>query len=82
MVRARPQAKRFDRGRAAFTSWLYRIVVNLCIDERRRTQPEPMSDKFDGPDQDAPPDEMMVAAERRRDSRWRFWRCRSDSRRR
>jgi RNA polymerase sigma-70 factor (ECF subfamily) len=64
MVRAWSQAKRFDPGRASFNTWLYRIVVNLCTDERRRTQPEPMSDKFDGPDQDALPDETMEAAER------------------
>jgi RNA polymerase sigma-70 factor (ECF subfamily) len=63
MVRAWSQAKRFDPGRANFTTWLYRIVVNLCIDERRRTQPEPMPEEFDAPDGAAPPDEAMEAAE-------------------
>jgi RNA polymerase sigma-70 factor (ECF subfamily) len=47
MVRAWSQASRFDPRRAIFTTWLYRIVVNLCIDQRRRVQPEPIPDDFD-----------------------------------
>jgi len=29
-------AARFDPGRARFKTWLYRIVVNLAIDRKRR----------------------------------------------
>lgn len=64
MVRAWSQARHFDPGRARFTTWLYRIVVNLCIDQRRRTQPDPMPDDFDPPDPAAGVDEMMEANER------------------
>jgi RNA polymerase sigma-70 factor, ECF subfamily len=47
MVRAWSQAGHFDPHRARFTTWLYRIVANLCIDHRRRVQPEPMPEDFD-----------------------------------
>ncbi len=50
MVRAWKQARHFDPRRARFTTWLYRIVTNLCIDHRRKLQPEPMPDDFDAVD--------------------------------
>lgn len=31
-----------EGGAAAFTTWLGRVVVNLCLDRRRRTTPEPI----------------------------------------
>ncbi|MBN9509188.1 MAG: sigma-70 family RNA polymerase sigma factor [Alphaproteobacteria bacterium] len=65
MVRAWSQASRFDPDRARFTTWLYRIVVNLCIDQRRRLRPDPMPDDFDTMDPVAGADEMMQANERR-----------------
>jgi len=64
MVRAWSQASHFDPSRARFTTWLYRIVVNLCIDQRRRAQPEPMPDNFDPVDPTAGADEMMEVKER------------------
>lgn len=64
LVRAWSQAKRFDARRASFTTWLYRIVVNLCIDERRRTEPESMPEEFDAPDSAVPADELIAAVER------------------
>src|ERR1700741_5456845 len=42
MVRAWSEARHFDPVRARFQTWLYRIVVNLCIDQRRRIQPKPL----------------------------------------
>jgi len=47
MVRTWSQARQFDPGRARFTTWLYRIVVNLCIDQRRRPQHEPIPEDFE-----------------------------------
>lgn len=65
MVRAWSQAAHFDPRRARFPTWLYRIVVNLCIDYRRRVQPEPLPDNFDPVDTAPPADEAMAAAQRR-----------------
>jgi RNA polymerase sigma-70 factor, ECF subfamily len=64
MVRAWSRAKHFDERRGRFTTWLYRIVVNLCIDHRRRVQPEPMPDDFDPVDPAAGAYEMIEAGER------------------
>jgi RNA polymerase sigma-70 factor (ECF subfamily) len=50
MVRAWKQIGSFDPERGRFTTWLYRIVVNLCIDDRRRSKPEQMADDFDAAD--------------------------------
>ncbi len=65
MVRAWSQARHFDGQRGRFTTWLYRIVVNLCIDQRRRVQPEPMAEDFDAADPAAGAEEMMAERERR-----------------
>ena len=35
-------AAAFDPGRARFTTWLYRIVLNLAIDRRRRPPTVPV----------------------------------------
>ena len=64
MVRAWTQSKSFDAQRARFSTWLYRIVVNLCIDHSRRTQPEPIPDGFDVADPQMNADEMVEADER------------------
>ncbi len=64
MVRAWSQCGRFDERRARFTTWLYRIVVNLCIDHRRRVQPEPMPEDFDPADTAAGAVEIMEVMER------------------
>jgi len=65
MVRAWTQSKCFDAQRARFSTWLYRIVVNLCIDHSRRVQPEPIPDGFDVADPQMNADEMVEADERR-----------------
>jgi RNA polymerase sigma-70 factor (ECF subfamily) len=64
MVRAWSQARHFDERRARFTTWLYRIVVNLCIDQRRRAPPQPALDAVDPVDPAAPADELLEASER------------------
>jgi RNA polymerase sigma-70 factor (ECF subfamily) len=64
MVRAWSQASRFDPRRARFTTWLYQIVVNLCIDERRRPRPGPMPDDFDPVDPAAGADDIIERNER------------------
>lgn len=43
------QAAAGYRPQADFTTWLYRIVVNLCLDEKRRCKRRAL-DPFQGPD--------------------------------
>jgi RNA polymerase sigma-70 factor (ECF subfamily) len=64
MVRAWTQAARFDPQRAHFTTWLYRIVTNLCIDHRRRRRPEPMPEDFEPTDPAAGAQDMLEVDER------------------
>ncbi|MFQ5496138.1 MAG: RNA polymerase sigma factor, partial [Phycisphaerae bacterium] len=49
-----------DRYRpdAAFKTWLYRIVINLCLDARRRLRNQPVTstDRVDQPDPAGNPD--------------------------
>ena len=45
-VRAWKAIDRFDPGRARLTTWLYRIVANLCRDHQRRVRPETLPDGF------------------------------------
>lgn len=66
MVRAWMQARYFDARRARFTTWLYRIIVNLCIDQRRRVQPDPLPQSFDIADPAAGADEAIEANQRQR----------------
>jgi RNA polymerase sigma-70 factor (ECF subfamily) len=64
MMRAWTQAGKFDPRIARFTTWLYRIVVNLCIDHRRRKRPDAIPEGFDQIDPAASVDEIMEAQER------------------
>lgn len=66
MVRAWSRADEFDARRASFTTWLYRIVVNLCLDQRRRKSPLPLPDSFaEQMDPSAGLDEHIEADQRR-----------------
>lgn len=64
MVRAWSQSSQFDAERARFTTWLYRIVVNLCIDHRRRVQPQSLPEDFDPADPALGALELMEVGER------------------
>jgi RNA polymerase sigma-70 factor (ECF subfamily) len=63
MMRAWTQAGSFDASKARLTTWLYRIVVNLCIDHKRRIRPEALPDGFDRADPAAGADEMLETRE-------------------
>jgi len=65
-VRAWTQARQFDPRRARFTTWLYRIVTNLCIDQRRRIRPQALPEGFDAVD---PAEETQELMERREQER-------------
>ncbi len=40
-----------DGGAGRFSTWLYRVVVNLCIDRKRRPRTEPMETAPEMPDE-------------------------------
>lgn len=65
MVRVWSRAADFNAGRARFTTWLYRIVVNIAIDWRRRARTEPLPEHFDPADPSAGTEEAMEVEERR-----------------
>lgn len=47
-------ADRWVPGKARFSTWLYRIVVNLCLDRRRKMRWLPIEAAGDPPDVDTP----------------------------
>lgn len=61
-LRVWQHAGRWDAGRAAFTTWLYRIVMNLAIDRGRRPGWSPLEEAGDPPDES--PDALARIAER------------------
>ena len=59
---------RFDPGRAKFTTWLFTIVRNRCIDAARKTERAPVSEElFEGmaDTSSVDPEQAAYAAERR-----------------
>ncbi len=64
LVKIWNQIDRFDPKIARFRTWLYRIVVNLCIDYQRRARPDPMPEGYDPIDPAAGAEEMMEVQER------------------
>ena len=65
MVRVWRRASEFDGRRARFSTWLYRIVVNLCIDLRRTRQPVALPHGLDPVDPSANAAETIEVDERR-----------------
>ena len=57
-IRAWKHAARWQPGRAAFSTWLYRVVVNLGIDQKRRPRHDALDEAFE------PVDETPTAEER------------------
>ena len=54
------------RPQAAFRTWLYRIVINLCLNERRRPQALPLGAAGDPPDPAPEADTELAQRERDR----------------
>jgi RNA polymerase sigma-70 factor, ECF subfamily len=46
-----------------FTTWFYRIVVNLCLDLRKKKKPAALVDEISLIDDREPVDEMMIQAQ-------------------
>ncbi len=53
-------ADRFDAKKAKFTTWFHRIVVNRCLDEKRKRTPDPLPEGFDQQDEADNAEETMV----------------------
>lgn len=49
-----------------FTTWFYRIVVNLCLDTRKKKKPEALVDDDLVTDERAPVDELMMREQEQR----------------
>ncbi len=53
-------AGQFDAGKAKFSTWFYRIVLNQCLDRKRRKKPVALPEGFDVVDVSAGPHEALV----------------------
>jgi RNA polymerase sigma-70 factor (ECF subfamily) len=65
-IRVWRHADRYDGGRAQFTTWLYRIVLNLCLDRRRRRTTLPIELVLDVASKEPAADDLIIGNERRR----------------
>lgn len=64
LIRAWSQSRNFDPRRARFSTWLYKIVVNLCMDHRRRIQHAPLPEGLDPADSAPNADRMLEISQR------------------
>lgn len=53
-------ADRFDAGKAKFTTWFHRIVVNRCLDEKRKRTHDSLPEGYDQEDEAENAEETMV----------------------
>ena len=59
----RPDSWRPDGG-SAFTTWFYRVVVNLCLDRKKKKQSLPLADDLPVPDSRPSQEENLLQQER------------------
>jgi len=64
-LRVWSHAASFDPKIARFTTWLYRIVLNLAFDRTRRRPLAPIEEAGDVPGRDPEPVERLIADEER-----------------
>lgn len=67
MLRLWKQAPDWDGARAQASTWLYRVVANLCLDRLRRSRPDTL-DEMDAPADPAPGVEMRLQDNARHDA--------------
>lgn len=65
-LRVWQKAAAWRRGEAQFSTWLYRVVVNLCLDRRRRKPFAPIEAAGDPPDPSMGAELRLVQDERSR----------------
>ncbi|WP_417465610.1 sigma-70 family RNA polymerase sigma factor [Kordiimonas sp.] len=56
-------ARKFDADKARFTTWFHRVVVNRCLDEKRRKKPEALPEEYDQPDDSPSVEHDMIEAD-------------------
>ncbi|WP_417459442.1 sigma-70 family RNA polymerase sigma factor [Kordiimonas sp.] len=56
-------ARRFDADKARFTTWFHRVVVNRCLDEKRRKKPEALPEEYDQPDDSPSAEHELIEAD-------------------
>ena len=61
----KPRVWQSDR-KSKFTTWFYRIVVNLCLDVRKRKTPEALEDEALVPDEREAIEQSLVRDEQQR----------------
>lgn len=52
-------AARFDPAKAKFTTWFHRIVVNRCLDEKRKRRVDPLPEGYDQADESANAEQQL-----------------------
>ena len=57
-------ADRFDPAAGKFTTWFYRVVMNRCLDVKRRKRPVALPEDYDAVDEAPVSDEAMAAKQR------------------
>jgi len=62
-LRVWSKAGTYRPGTVRFTTWLHRIAHNLCMDQLRRTQPEPLEDPDEHPSEQSGPERLAEARE-------------------
>jgi RNA polymerase sigma-70 factor, ECF subfamily len=60
-----PASWRPDRN-SKFTTWFYRIVVNLCLDWQKKKRPVPLDEDMPLADEREPADEAMIRSQEQR----------------
>jgi len=59
-------AEKFDPSRSKFTTWFYRIVMNRCLDKKRKKTPLSLPENYDAVDQREDPSERLAKKQRER----------------
>ncbi len=67
-IRAWHRAGAWEPGRAQFSTWLYRVVTNACIDRQRRRRPQTAIDDVAEPMDERPDPHAELEDSRRADA--------------
>lgn len=57
-------ADKFDPAKSKFTTWFYRVVMNRCLDVKRKKKPVALPEDFEKADDRPAPDEDYSKAQR------------------